>query len=229
MEEAQVVFVEPQLQAMEGFSRLGPNHIKVTCGCTSRRFGDCFGVLTVFSSGQFIITCHCKLNCIAEEYTPYEFEKHARGPLGSSKWKSHIWVAIDGKKVALWKTELFKYYRHGANGGSGCIKRQFHRDEFITCSLCKKQRRFRLRTREQCRVFHDALLSEATWKCDDMPSQSFSCGDVEERDSRKRYKGCRRAAHCRGCTICVCVGCLICRFADCNCRTCVDFMQNADA
>ncbi|CAI0375886.1 unnamed protein product, partial [Linum tenue] len=56
----------------------------------------------------------------------------------------------------------------------------------------------------------------------------ITCGDPEERGSRKKYRGCPRASYCRGCTICSCVGCLICRFVDCGCRNCTDFMENAN-
>ncbi|CAI0439064.1 unnamed protein product [Linum tenue] len=228
---SEALFLEPQLRAMDGFRRPAADHIQVNCGCTSKRFGDCVGILKVHSSGQFLITCHCNAcdSSRAEQFTPYEFEKHARGQQGNGKWKSHIWVAVDGKKVAMWRTELYKYYKHAANGASGCVRRQFHRDEFIPCSSCGKQRRFRLRTKQLCRVYHDALLAKSSWKCADRPYDSrITCGDPEERGSRKKYRGCPRASYCRGCTICSCVGCLICRFVDCGCRNCTDFMQNAN-
>ncbi|CAN1775392.1 Protein ULTRAPETALA 2 [Linum perenne] len=215
---------------MEGFSRGGPDHVEVKCGCTSKKYGDCIGVLTVYSNGQFLIQCQCN-SCYQDPfkvYTPYEFEKHGRGE-GNSKWKSHLWVMKNGKKLAIWRTELYKYYRHSANGGSGCMRRQFHRDEFMSCTLCGKQRRFRQRNKQQCRNYHDALLSQPTWKCADIRGSSRKrCRDAEERDSRKKFRGCPRTGSCKGCTTCVCLGCLTCRFVDCNCRTCLDFMQNAD-
>lgn len=55
----------------------------------------------------------------------------------------------------------------------------------------------------------------------------ITCGDDEERESRKGSRGCPRSSRCRGCTSCVCFGCLRCRFLDCHCRACVDFVQNA--
>ncbi|KAF2285949.1 hypothetical protein GH714_009146 [Hevea brasiliensis] len=130
------------------------------------------------------------------------------------------------KKVPLWRTPLLKYYKHKANGASGSMRRIFHRDEFIKCSKCKKQRRFRLRTKKECRIYHEALLKKR-WKCADMPYFKMTCMDDEERASRKNRRGCPRLASCQGCTSCVCLGCLKCRFLDCNCRTCMDFMQNA--
>ncbi|KAJ9153631.1 hypothetical protein P3X46_027052 [Hevea brasiliensis] len=75
---------------------------------------------------------------------------------------------MNDKKVPLRKTPLLKYYKHVANGASGSMRRIRHRDEFIQCSRCKKERRFRLRTKEECRIYHDAALKKK-WKCADRP------------------------------------------------------------
>ncbi|XP_030478886.2 protein ULTRAPETALA 2-like [Cannabis sativa] len=219
---------DENLKDIDGLRR-GPDYIEVTCGCTSQKFGDSIGKLKVFSSGQFLISCNCSDGCKEERLTLEEFEKHSsrRGP---KNWKRNVWVRVDRAKVPLWKSGLLKYYKHGSNlpTPGDCIRRKwnFHRDEFISCSRCKKERRFRLRTKEECRIFHDALATRR-WKCSDRPYDKITCEDEEERESRKNVRGCPRNSWCHGCTSCVCFGCLRCRYFDCNCRTCVDFMQNA--
>ncbi|XP_002533710.2 protein ULTRAPETALA 2 isoform X2 [Ricinus communis] len=221
---SETLFLEKELKDIDGFKR-GTDYVEVTCGCTSRRYGDSMATLRVYASGKFLINCNCIPGCEADRMTPYEFEKHAERE-GTSRWTSHIWVLIRDKKVPLWRTPLLKYYKHTANGASGSMRRNFHRDEFIRCSKCKKDRRFRLRNKEECRMYHDALLKKR-WTCDDKPYDIITCKDEEERASRKNCRGCPRSSLCKGCTSCVCFGCLKCRFVDCSCRTCVDFMQNA--
>ncbi|KAG5546320.1 hypothetical protein RHGRI_018482 [Rhododendron griersonianum] len=87
-------------------------------------------------------------------------------------------------------------------------RQAIHRDEFVLCSQCGKDRRFRLRTAEECRAFHDAL-AKVNWTCSDTP---ITCEDPEERQSRKVRRGCPESARCSGCVSCVCVGCGMCRF-----------------
>ncbi|KAJ8754655.1 hypothetical protein K2173_010746 [Erythroxylum novogranatense] len=216
---------EEKLKEMEGFKR-GDDYVEMSCGCTSRKYGDAHGTLRVYhSTGQFLITCDCTPGCQGQKFNPYEFEKHSEKE-GTSDWPRHIWVLKNGKKIPIWRTTLLKYYKHSANGASGSKRRIFHRDEFISCSNCNKQRRFRLRTKDDCRTYHDALANK-NWKCDDHPYDEISCKDEEERGSRKSSRGCPRRPNCSGCTSCVCFGCLICRFVDCGCRGCTDFMQNA--
>lgn len=105
--------------------------------------------------------------------TPEEFEKHSREKEGGPrKWKSNIWVTIKGKKVPLWKSGLMRYYKHASNegklGSSSRRRGTFHRDEFLLCSKCKKERRFRLRTKQECKAFHYASMIKK-WKCSDHP------------------------------------------------------------
>ncbi|KAE8675229.1 Uridine 5'-monophosphate synthase [Hibiscus syriacus] len=153
------MFTEEEFKDMEGLKR-GSGFLEVKCRCTSKKYGDTIGRLRVFTSGQFLISCECTPACDEEKLTPYDFEKHS-GKEGTRKWKSHIWVVMKNKKVPLWRTALLKYYKHAANGANELnslrAKRLFHRDEFIRCTRCKKERRFRLRTNEECRVYHDAL------------------------------------------------------------------------
>jgi len=76
---------------------------------------------------------------------------------------------MNGEKVPLFKTALLKYYTQASRASNGSKThngRTFHRDEFIHCSRCNKYRRFRLRTKDECRAHHDALLDQH-WKCSD--------------------------------------------------------------
>ncbi|XP_044494125.1 protein ULTRAPETALA 2-like [Mangifera indica] len=221
------MFHEEELNLMKGLRR-GANYIEVECGCTNKKYGDSIGKLKVFANGQFVIDCHCSRHCTERKLTPYDFEEHSGRP-GNRKWTHHVWVHINEDKVPLYKTELLKFYKYAANEVSASCrgKRTFHRDEFIRCVRCKKERRFRLRTKEECRIYHDALAAKR-WKCVDRPYDKITCAVDEERASRKSSRGCPRFANCEGCTSCVCVGCLKCRFKDCSCRACVDFMQNAE-
>ncbi|XVE50380.1 hypothetical protein DITRI_Ditri01bG0158000 [Diplodiscus trichospermus] len=223
------MFNEQELKEVEGFKR-GSNFIEVKCGCTSKKFGDTIGKLRVYTNGKFMISCDCTPTCHEEKMTPYDFEKHSSKE-GTKNWKNHIWVVINNKKVPIWRTALLKYYKHASNGANGQStaqsKRFFHRDEFISCSKCKKERRFRLRTEEEFRNYHDASIARR-WRCASWPYGKITCLDDEERASRKSCRGCPRSLTCKGCTTCVCFGCLKCRFPNCRCRTCVDFMQNAE-
>ena len=116
--------------------------------------------------------------------TPAEFEKHSlrQAPFN---WKKNIWVIFEKDQVPkprkigneektkfpLRQAGLLKYYKHISNlpnGGRNHCRWNFHRDEFIRCSRCAKERRFRLRTKEECRVYHDAA-STRRWKCSDRP------------------------------------------------------------
>jgi hypothetical protein len=100
-----------------------------------------------------------------ENLTPQAFEKHCGRP-GARNWKKHIWVMINDKKVPLSKTVLITYYKLSTNTFK--YRKTFHRDEFITCSECKKERRFLLRSYDGCRMYHDALAIKM-WKCSDWP------------------------------------------------------------
>ncbi|KAM1057413.1 hypothetical protein ACFX2A_031357 [Malus domestica] len=235
------MFTDEDIKPVENLYGLerGPNYIEVVCGCTSKKYGDSVGKLRISSTGQFSITCQClspscnEVGVLQErgKLTPEEFEKHSKEG-GPRKWKSNIWVTMDadGQKVPLWKTGLMKFYRHASNEGQlgSTIRRRWniHRDELLRCFKCKKERRFRLRTKEECRAFHNASRNRR-WKCADHPYDKIKCGDEEERETRKSCRSCPRASACQGCTSCVCLGCLNCRYSDCNCRTCVDFMHNA--
>lgn len=69
------------------------------------------------------------------------------------------------------KTPLLKYYNKSSKHANGSHRSQngkVHRDEFLRCTECKKERRFRLRSKEECQIYHDALAN-VHWKCSDIP------------------------------------------------------------
>ncbi|XP_040987853.1 protein ULTRAPETALA 1-like [Juglans microcarpa x Juglans regia] len=90
--------------------------------------------------------------------TPDNFLKHC-GNEGTRSWKRNIWVIVNDEKVALQiKVGLLQYYKNASiymnisstDSKSSERERKFHRDEFIKCSTCNKERMtFRLRNREQ--------------------------------------------------------------------------------
>lgn len=227
-----MLFTEEEVRDISGFNRDGgDDYVEVTCGCTSHRYGDAVGRLRVFSSGFLEITCECTTGCPEDKLTPAAFEKHS-GRESSRKWKNNIWVIVNGEKIPLYKTKLLKYYDQASKRANGANRSQnnrlCHRDEYLRCTACGKERRFRLRNKEECRSYHDAL-ADPNWKCSDMPYDKVTCGHDEERASRRVYRGCLRSQTCQGCTSCVCFGCKVCRFSDCGCQTCSDFTKNAKA
>ncbi|PAN28152.1 hypothetical protein GQ55_5G135400 [Panicum hallii var. hallii] len=222
------LFSEEELREVSGVRR-GEDFVEMTCGCTSHRYGDAVGRLRVFASGDLEVSCECTPGCREEKLTPAAFEKHS-GKETAGKWRNTIWVMVQGEKVPLSKTALLKYYYLAHKSGNGSHKgrngRPSHRDEFIRCTRCGKDRRFRLRSKEECRVYHDAL-AKINWTCADLTTDRVTCDDDEERASRKVLRGCSRATSCAGCMKCVCFGCETCRFKDCGCQTCVDFYRNS--
>ncbi|KFK40457.1 hypothetical protein AALP_AA3G375500 [Arabis alpina] len=201
---------------------VGDDHVEVMCGCTSHRFGDAIARLRVFSDGDLQISCQCTPACLEDKLTPAAFEKHSERET-SRNWKNNVWVFIGGDKVPLSKTVLLRYYNQSLKNSSKGFN---HRDELLGCTKCGKQRRFRMRNRGECRTHHDAM-ADPNWTCCDYPYDKVTCEEEEERGSRKVYRGCTRSPSCRGCTSCVCFGCKLCRFSDCNCQTCLDFTTNA--
>ena len=107
--------------------------------------------------------------------TPAAFEKHS-GRETARKWKNNVWVIVDGEKVPLFKTPLLKFYNQALKGANRSHRSQngrvCHRDEFVCCTRCNKERRFRLRNKEECRIYHDALADE-NWKCADMSYDKY--------------------------------------------------------
>ncbi|ONK65967.1 uncharacterized protein A4U43_C06F2820 [Asparagus officinalis] len=191
------LFKDDELSGISGVLK-GEDFVEVTCGSTSRKHGDAIGRLKIFESGVLEVKCECIQGCEEGTMTPSEFEKHARHEEVQRRWKTNIWVMLKGRKVALLNTSLLKYYNR-AEKASGSYKGR------------------------RARPFHrDELIPCVICK----KKRSLSCDDDEERGSRKVLRGCPRAPLCKGCTSCVCFGCHLCRFEDCNCRTCVDFLTN---
>ncbi|EEC79483.1 protein ULTRAPETALA 2 [Oryza sativa Japonica Group] len=230
VENGAALFGEEELRDVSGV-RVGDRFVEVTCGCTSARYGDAVGRLRLFASGELQVSCDCTPGCDQDKLSPAAFEKHS-GRETAGRWQNTVWVMVKGDKVALSKTCLLRYYHKklkssSANGGGR--RPPCHRDEFVRCAGCGKERRFRLRTKEECRLYHDAMARH-DWTCKDMPPAGrcrvrVSCEEEEERASRKASRGCTRAATCKGCVRCVCFGCETCRFAGCACQTCVDFYR----
>ncbi|KAL1203148.1 Protein ULTRAPETALA 1 [Cardamine amara subsp. amara] len=225
-----MLFKQEELQEMSGVN-VGGDYVEVMCGCTSHRYGDAVARLRVFPNGDLEITCECTPGCDEDKLTPAAFEKHS-GRETARKWKNNVWVIVGGEKVPLSKTVLLKYYNEALKKCNRSNRSQgtkvFHRDEFVGCNECEKERRFRLRSRDECLLHHNAM-ADPNWKCSDFPYDKITCEEEEERGSRKVYRGCTRSATCKGCTTCVCFGCELCRFSDCTCQTCVDFTSNVKA
>ncbi|KAG6472135.1 hypothetical protein ZIOFF_069592 [Zingiber officinale] len=226
--EAAFLFADEELSEMSGLKK-GADFVEVLCGCTSHRYGDAVGRLRVFASGDLEISCECTPGCQEDKLTPAAFEKHS-GRETAKKWKSNVWIIVKGDKVPLSRTVLLKYYNQASKSANGSHKgsngRLSHRDEFICCKRCEKERRFRLRNKEECRSYHDAMRN-TNWECSNFAFDRITCEDEEERASRKVLRGCSRSPSCKGCTTCVCFGCDICRFSDCSCQTCLDFTSNS--
>ncbi|KAK7405191.1 hypothetical protein VNO78_06390 [Psophocarpus tetragonolobus] len=226
----EIEFEEDELKTIRGFKR-GKDYIEVVCGITTKYYGDYVGRLKINNKGEYCINCECYPGCSSENKTLEEFEKHAFKE-GSGRWKSNIWVHYeDEDRVPLWRTPLMKYYTHQANVAnwidSAMRKRNYHRDEFLRCTNCNKERRFRLKSRLDIKKYHQAFNNHS-WTCSLWPYQKISCDYVEERPSLRASRGCPRLSTCRGCTNCYCEGCIKCRFEDCNCRECRDFMLYAE-
>lgn len=97
--------------------------------------------------------------------TPEDFIKHCEKQ-DPENWPTKIWVNIDGEKVRLRNTQLLKYYRQASkdNDSKKRPRQKAHRDEYIECFICKLERRFHLRTIEECRIYHDAV-AKRKWIC----------------------------------------------------------------
>ncbi|KAK1303232.1 Protein ULTRAPETALA 1 [Acorus calamus] len=150
--DVEVLFSDEELNEISGLKR-GADFVEVTCGCTSHRYGDAVGRLRIFGNGDLEITCECTPGCQEDKLTPAAFEKHSERET-ARKWKSNVWVIDKALKTANGSQK--------SHNGKTC-----HRDEFLRCTRCNKVRRFRLRSKEECRIYHDASL-DCNWKCSDL-------------------------------------------------------------
>lgn len=138
---------------------------------------QCF-IFFSFYDSVFLLNEHficINVVLLIDKLTPSAFEKHS-GRETARKWKNNVWVIVNGEKVPLCKTVLLKYYNQVSKAANGSHRSQngraCHRDEFVRCTSCNKERRFRLRTKEECRIHHDAL-ADANWKCSDLPYDKY--------------------------------------------------------
>ncbi|XP_024975585.1 protein ULTRAPETALA 2-like [Cynara cardunculus var. scolymus] len=147
------------------------HYIEIICGCTSTRFGDKLGLLRIADDGSILAICNCNENCNQVFTSPVEFAKHGSRASSVSNWRSKVWVRnCNGKKTKLSKTCLLRYYRGDE------YRRPYnevgHRDQFLNCSACNKLRRFELRTKEACRLYHDAVARPNRTCYDMIPGRS---------------------------------------------------------
>lgn len=54
-----------------------------------------------------------------------------------------------------------------------------------------------------------------------------NCDEEEEREVRRAQRGCVHSRYCLGCVHCVCLGCTVCRFNECECPSCVEFFSRS--
>ncbi|CDP07784.1 unnamed protein product [Coffea canephora] len=217
------MFTTQELKRFVGVLRMEENFLKIQCHSTHRRLGESCGILKVSTDGKLEIDCRCFPECPKVNLSPIQFGRHIGKNTAMDNWKNHVRVMdTKGKRVPLKKTCLLRYYTEKFHRPR---RSNMHRDEFIRCSKCNKQRRFSLRDQKQCRIYHDASLKQ-DWQCSDMLTTIITCDDAEERNSRKSSRGCPRNPSCKGCVRCVCLGCSTCRFEDCECRSCREFYSN---
>ncbi|KAL8243471.1 hypothetical protein R6Q59_009729 [Mikania micrantha] len=90
---------------------------------------------------------------------PAKFAKHASCSANVPNWKTKVWVLnSNGAKIKLGETCLLRCYK-----GDEYVRphnQVSHRDEFLVCTSCNKVRRFELKSREGCRIYHDAAAME---------------------------------------------------------------------
>ena len=61
-EMAVALFKDEDLKNIAGVV-IGEDYVQVTCGCTSRKYGDAIGKLRIFDSGDLEIRCLCLRDC----------------------------------------------------------------------------------------------------------------------------------------------------------------------
>ncbi|CAI9115524.1 OLC1v1016439C1 [Oldenlandia corymbosa var. corymbosa] len=206
------MFTNEDVSGFMGVTRVEPNIIEIECRLTLRRYGDSYGKLRISTDGKLEIDCCCFSNCPKVNLSPVEFARHMGKNTNIDNWKNHLWVMdAEGNRISLGKTNLLRYHIQTFERP---LRRPYvHRDEFIRCSKCNKERRFSRRTKELCRIYHDAFLKQ-DWQCSDMPPNKITCDEAEERKSRKKYRGCYGKSNCNGCIKCVCIGCNMCSKSD---------------
>lgn len=101
--------------------------------------------------------------------SPVQFANHLWKSTTSDKWKKDLWVMdIDGKKIRLENTCLLRYHIQTFERRLNYV----HRDEFMRCKKCNKERRFRCTTKDEYKIYHKASLQE-NWQCSDSPELGY--------------------------------------------------------
>ncbi|GLJ08671.1 hypothetical protein SUGI_0093310 [Cryptomeria japonica] len=207
-------FTREDLKGLLGW-KLGTDSVEITCGCTSTLgFGDFVGSLRITQKGDLSVVCNCFPGaCKKGPMAPIIFQKHAQN--NRRKWKDSIWVTMSDKsgytkKVPICNTVLLRYYK--PKGSNGIHRFNFHRDEFVRCTGCGKERRFKIRNGDEYGVYCYAMKNP-NWVCADFVQSELNCEMEEERASRKVLRGCPKLINCEGCLSCVCTGCDMCLFA----------------
>ncbi|GLJ08688.1 hypothetical protein SUGI_0093750 [Cryptomeria japonica] len=203
-------FSREDLKGLLGW-KLQTGFLEITCGCTSTMgFGDFVGSLRITQQGELSVVCNCLPGaCKKGPMPPIIFQKHAHND--HKTWKDSIWVTQIFQtskytvKVPLCNTVLLRYYY--ANRRVHHVN--FHRDEFLRCSACGKERRFKLRSKQECGAYCCAVKNP-NWVCADFVQSELNCEMEEERASRKVFRGCPKLINCEGCLSCVCTGCDLC-------------------
>lgn len=57
------MFSNEEVKDISGFRISDDDHVEVTCGCTSHRYGDAVGTLRVYLNGNLEIKCDCTPGC----------------------------------------------------------------------------------------------------------------------------------------------------------------------
>uniref|UniRef100_A0A7N0VNM4 Uncharacterized protein n=1 Tax=Kalanchoe fedtschenkoi TaxID=63787 RepID=A0A7N0VNM4_KALFE len=220
-------FTDEELDGFKDVERVGEDVIEVLCSCKSSRCGHYLGKLRVFRDGRLCVHCQCTPHCDLVDATPRQFVSHARARGGPGQWPSLIWVhdRQEGMK-RINKTLLMRYFTMAMMRAEKKHKDKFHKDEFMTCSKCGVERRFKLSNALRCRAYHDATLAEKSWTCSMHPFRKIDCNTKAERATRKLVRGCRNGT-CGGCHLCSCTGCHMCRYQDCGCKICIDYTRNS--
>ncbi|KAK1407074.1 hypothetical protein QVD17_38685 [Tagetes erecta] len=161
-----------------------PHHVEIKCRFPNKRLEGAWGILSISDDGTIKAVCHCKQDCnrgmIKLLYTPTSyFFLHASFVIKTESWhflleivftcpakfskhassSTNDWrTTLSVDKIKLGDTPFVKYYK-GDEYVRPCHLVS-HRNEFLQCSACKKVRRFELRSRDACRLYHDAAARE---------------------------------------------------------------------
>ncbi|GJR68927.1 ultrapetala 2-like protein [Tanacetum coccineum] len=150
------IFSNEELNEFEVVEVRAPNYIEIKCGCGMK----------AYIKGK---SCCCVVS------SPVDFAKHASGTTSIQNWRTKIWVeTLDNERIKISDTCLLKCYK-GDSYERPCYKTT-HGDEFLQCmaKACNKLRRFKLKSQEECRFYHD-LAANKNRTCSDMGCENEHC------------------------------------------------------